>query len=220
MKKLMMLTLAVLMLAASIAAPAMAEPKTRIVFADVGWDSIRFHNAVAGTVAEAVFGYSWEELSGSTPITHEGLMAGDIDAHMEVWTDNLPSYAQDLAEGKLKELSINFDDNYQGLYVPRYVIEGDAERGIEAVAPDLKTVEDLKRYADIFPDPESPGMGRIFGGIPGWEVTEILRRKVELYGLTEMYNYVLPGSDAAMSAAIVSAWDRGKPIVTYYWEPT
>lgn len=220
MKKLMMLTLAVVMLTASFATSAMAEPKTSIVFADVGWDSIRFHNAVAGTVAEAVFGYSWEEISGSTPITHEGLMAGDIDAHMEVWTDNLPSYAQDLAEGKLKELSINFDDNYQGLYVPRYVIEGDAERGIEAVAPDLKTVEDLKRYADIFPDPESPGMGRIFGGIPGWEVTEILRRKVELYGLTEMYNYVLPGSDAAMSAAIVSAWDRGRPIVTYYWEPT
>ena len=35
-----------------------------------------------------------------------------------------------------------------------------------------------------------------------------------------MYNHVMPGSDAALSAAIVSAWDRGQPIVAYYWEPT
>mgnify|MGYP000885895574 CR=1 FL=1 len=69
------------------------------------------------------------------------------------------------------------------------------ERGIEASAPDLKTVEDLEKYASVFPDPEGPGMGRIFGGIPGWEVTEILEKKVEAYGLTEMYNYVMPGSD-------------------------
>jgi len=115
---------------------------------------------------------------------------------------------------------VNFDDNAQGLYVPRYVIEGDSTRGIEPVAPDLRTVEDLKKYASLFPDPESPGMGRIFGGLPGWEVTSILEKKVQYYGLDKMYNYVLPGSDAAMSAAFVSAWDKGEPIVAYYWEPT
>lgn len=220
MKKRATILLAAALLALCFTTTALAESKTRITFADVGWDSIRFHNAVAGTVAEAVFGYNWEEISGSTPITHEGIISGDIDIHMEVWTDNLANYKSDIAEGKLIELSTNFDDNYQGLYVPRYVIEGDIERGIEAVAPDLRTIEDLKKYADVFPDPESPGMGRIFGGIPGWEVSEILRKKVVHNGLDEMYNYVQPGSDAAMSAAMISAWDRGRPIVAYYWEPT
>ncbi len=220
MKRTTTILLAVVIAIAAMWVPASAEPKTNIVFAEVGWDSIRFHNAVAGVVAESVFGYTWEEISGSTPITQEALMAGDIDAHMEVWTDNLTNYASDLEAGKFVELGVNFDDNAQGLYVPRYVIEGDAERGIEASAPDLKTVQDLKDYASLFPDSEDPGMGRIFGGVPGWEVTEILEKKVEAYGLSEMYNYVLPGSDAAMSAAIVSAWDRGEPIVAYYWEPT
>jgi glycine betaine/proline transport system permease protein/glycine betaine/proline transport system substrate-binding protein len=214
------LLVAALMLAALMAVPAQAEAKTNIVFAEVGWDSIRFHNAVAGTVAEAVFGYTWEEVSGSTPITSEALMKGDIDVHMEMWTDNLATYDDDIAQGRMQELSVNFDDNYQGLYVPRYVIEGDADRGIEPSAPDLKTVEDLKKYADIFPDPEDPGKGRIFGGLPGWEVTAIMEKKVQSYGLDAMYNYVLPGSDAAMSAAFVSAWDKGEPIVAYYWEPT
>ena len=96
-------------------------------------------------------------------------MSGDIDVHMEMWTDNLATYDDDIAQGRMQEQSTNFDDNAQGLYVPRYVIEGDSARGIEPVAPDLRTVEDLKKYASLFPDPESPGMGRIFGGLPGWE---------------------------------------------------
>jgi ABC-type proline/glycine betaine transport system substrate-binding protein len=48
----------------------------------------------------------------------------------------------------------------------------------------------------------------------------IMEKKVQFYGLDQMYNYILPGSDAAMSAAFVSAWDKGEPIVGYYWEPT
>jgi len=194
--------------------------KTHLIFADVGWDSILFHNAVAGTVAEIVFGYTWEEVSGSTPITSEALKKNEIDVHMEMWSDNLATYSSDIASGAYRELSVNFDDNNQGFYVPRYVVEGDPDRGIEAVAPDLKTVEDLKNYAHLFPDPESPGKGRIYGGIPGWDITEIMRKKVAYYGLDEFYNYVLPGSDAALNAALVSAWDRGLPIVAYYWEPT
>ncbi len=212
--------LTALLLTLSIGLTAQAEPKTALTFAEVGWDSIRFHNAVAGTIAETVFGYTWEEVSGSTPITSEALMSGDIDVHMEMWTDNLPTYKDDIAQGRMQELGVNFDDNAQGLYVPRYVIEGDSARSIEPVAPNLRTVEDLKKYASLFPDPESPGMGRIFGGLPGWEVTSILEKKIQHYGLDQMYNYVLPGSDAAMSAAFVSAWDKGEPIVAYYWEPT
>ncbi len=221
MKKTTILLMTVLLLTMTMAPALTARAEqTTVTFADVGWDSIRFHNAVAGVIAESAFGYTWEEISGSTPITLEGLMSGDIDVHMEMWTDNLATYKDDIAAGRMKELSVNFDDNAQGLYVPRYVIEGDSARGIKPVAPDLKTVEDLKKYADIFPDPEDPGKGRIFGGLPGWEVTTVMEKKVQYYGLDQMYNYVLPGSDAAMSAAFVSAWDKGAPIVAYYWEPT
>jgi glycine betaine/proline transport system permease protein/glycine betaine/proline transport system substrate-binding protein len=35
--------------------------------------SILFNNAVAGLVAEEVFGYTWSEITGSTPITLEAL---------------------------------------------------------------------------------------------------------------------------------------------------
>lgn len=88
--------------------------KTSLVFADVGWDSIQLNNALAGMVAEKVFGYSWIETPASTPIAHEALMQGDLDVHMEEWTDNLPPYGPDLAAGKFVELGVNFDDNFQG----------------------------------------------------------------------------------------------------------
>lgn len=196
------------------------SPDKEIVFADAGWDSIKFHNAVAGLVAESLYGYSWREVPGSTAVTFEGLIIGEIDIHMEIWTDNIASYENDLKEGKFKELGVNFDDNYQGIYVPRYVIEGDPKRGIEPSAPDLKYIWDLKDYPDLFADNENPGKGRMYGAIPGWEVDTILHNKYLHYGLDENFIYFRPGSDAALSSAITGAYERGEPIAAYYWEPT
>ena len=187
------------------------QEKTSITFADVGWDSIKLNNALAGLVAEEVFGYTWQETPGSTPISHEALMAGDVDVHMEEWTDNISAYQTDLEAGKFVELGINFNDNYQGFYVPRYVIDQ---------YPDLKTVKDLAKYPQLFPDPEDSSKGIIYGGITGWEITEIMEKKVQAYGLDEYYNYFVSGSDAVLSAAMTAAWDREEPIVAYYWEPT
>jgi glycine betaine/proline transport system substrate-binding protein len=194
--------------------------RKEIVFANAGWESNMFHNAVAGLIGEQVFGYTWTEVPGTTAVMHEGLLAGEVDVHMECWTDNIPPYKSDLEAGKFQELSINFDDNYQGIYVPRYVIEGDAERGIEASAPDLKYVWDLKDYPELFPDDEEPGKGRMYGAIPGWEIDEIMHNKYLHYGLDETFIYFRPGSDPALQTAIISAYEKGEPVAAYYWEPT
>lgn len=196
------------------------ESEKHIIFADAGWDSARFHNAMAGLVAEEVFGYTFEELTGGTTILHEGLLSGEIDVHMEVWTDNIASYMRDIEENKLVELGTNFDDNNQGIYVPRYVVEGDPERGIEPMAPDLKTVKDLKKYSDVFQDEEKPEMGRLYGSIPGWEVDKIMFNKYNAYGLDSNFVYFRPGSEASLGASISNAYEKGEPIAAYYWEPT
>lgn len=185
--------------------------KTSITFADVGWDSIQLNNALAGLVAEEVFGYTWTQIPGTTPISHEALIKGDLDVHIEEWTDNITSYQTDLDAGKFVELGVNFDDNFQGFYIPRYVADAH---------PDLKTVKDLANYPELFPDPEDSSKAIIYGGMVGWEITEIMRKKVEAYGLDQYYNYLESGSDAVLNTAMVSAWDRQRPIVAYYWEPT
>ncbi len=189
------------------------------VFGDAGWDSMKFHNAVAMLIAKEAYGMETEEISGSTAITYNALKRGDIHVYTETWTDSIAPYQQDVQDGKIIELGINYDDNIQGLYVPRYVIEGDESRGIAPMAPDLKTVADLKNYANLFQDPEDPGKGRIYGAISGWMIDEIMRKKVAFYGLDSIYNYIDPGSDPALAAAIVGAYEKGEPIVAYYWEP-
>lgn len=196
---------------AQAAGSAASAEKTHITFADVGWDSAKLNNELAGLVAEHLYGYTWEALPGSTPIMHEAIMKGEIDINLEAWTNNIPSYFADLETGAFTELGVNFDDNYQGFYIPRYIADE---------YPDLKTVKDLADYAWLFPDPEDSSKGVIYGGIPGWGITEIMKKKVEVYGLDEYYNYVIPGSDAAMSATLTSAWDKKEPVVSYYWEPT
>ena len=41
-----------------------------------------------------------------------------------------------------------------------------------------------------------------YGAISGWMVDEIMRKKVEFYGLDSLYNYMDPGSDPALAAAM------------------
>jgi len=191
-----------------------------VVFADAGWDSIQLHNAIAGFVLEKGFGFKWSQITGSSAITYQALKDGEIDVYMEVWTDNLAPYAKDLAAGLFEEYGVNYDDNAQGFYVPRYVIEGDAARGIVASAPGLKTVADLKKYPDVFKDDEQPSKGRIYGGIPGWEVDKILFNKFNYYGLDKNFVYFRPGSEAALTSVFTAAYEKGDAIVGYYWDPT
>lgn len=195
--------------------------KETIVFGDSGYDSIRFHSYVAGIIIEEGYGYDINMVTGSLPVILMGQRHSDIDVVMEYWTENIADiYYEAIEAGDIIEVGVNFNDNAQGFYVPAYVIEGDSERGIEPMAPDLKTVKDLADYWQLFEDEEDPSKGRIYGSPPGWVVDEIMRTKIKTYGLDEYYNYFSPGSDTALSAAIVAAYERGEAIVAYYWEPT
>jgi glycine betaine/proline transport system permease protein/glycine betaine/proline transport system substrate-binding protein len=196
------------------------EPVT-IVATDNGWDSQKLHNAIAEIIVENGYdGYDFETSSASTTMNWQAIVSGDVDIDIESWTENITSFPEDLANGDVVEMGVLVPDSAQGLYVPRYVIEGDEELGIEPMAPDLKTVEDLKKYADIFPDYEDDTKGRIYGAIPGWMADEILFKKYEYYGLDEMYNYTRLGSEATLFASLVSAYNTGEPWVGYCYEPT
>ena len=78
----------------------------------------------------------------------------------------------------------------------------------------------MKKYADIFPDEENPGRGRVYGAIPGWEVDTIMNNKYMYYGLDETFEYFRPGSEAALGSALSGAYEKGEAVVGYYWEPT
>ena len=218
-KKLLSVVLSAI-LSVSILAGCAQKDEVTLKFSDIGWDSIKFHNAVAMFIAEHAYDYKTEEITTTTPLATQALKENDLDIVMEMWTDNIASYPDDISSGAYIEAGTNFDDNMQGFYVPRYVIEGDESRGIEATAPDLKTVADLANYKDVFVDEEDTSKGRIYGAISGWAIDGIMHNKYIYYGLDTDFNYFQPGSNAALDAAFVSAYEKGEPIVGYYWEPT
>ncbi|KUO73003.1 MAG: ABC transporter substrate-binding protein [Desulfosporosinus sp. BRH_c37] len=197
------------------------EEKPTLVLADPGWDSVQFNNSVVQFIAEKGYGYKTEVISGSTPITFAAFIKGDIDIYSEIWTDNIKEkYDKAIKDGAIKAISVNFDDNAQGLYVPTYLIKGNPAKGIKPLAPDLKSIKDLPKYWELFKDQEVPTKGRIYGAPPGWEVDKILQTKIKNYGLDTTYNYFSPGSDAALSTSLAKAYEEGKPWLGYYWEPT
>ena len=191
-----------------------------VVLGDANWDSVKFHNAVVQYIGENAYDLNFKIVSGSAPIVHAALMRGDVDLNMELWTDNTPTYPQDIKSGRLVDLGINFDDNRQGIYVPRYVVEGDPRRNIKALAPDLKTVRDLKKYAHLFPSDDNSNRARLYGAVPGWQADMVMHRKYEAYGLDENYVYFRSGSEVALFTAFMSAYSKGEPIVGYCYEPT
>ncbi|MFV0424279.1 MAG: glycine betaine ABC transporter substrate-binding protein [Bacilli bacterium] len=197
-----------------------AEEVYTIKFVDAGWDSVKLHSTIAGIIAEYGYGYDWELIPVSSSVGVESVKNSEIDINMEAWTQNMATYASDIEQNNYQELSTNFNDNKQGLYVPRYVIEGDKERGIEALAPDLKTVEDLKDYADIFVNPNDKNRGAIYNAPSGWLVADVIDNKFNYYNLGDNYDLVSPGSDSALSGIISSEYNNGEAFVAYYWEPT
>lgn len=195
--------------------------KPKLVMADVSWDSVQVHNRVVGFILQHGYGYPEPEYTfGDTMPLLQGMARGDVDITMEVWQDNYAEPWNELVEaGSVIDLGSVFPDAPQGWYVPTFVIEGDPNRGIEPMAPDLKSVLDLPRYWELFKDAEVPTKGRFHNGPPGWMVTEINEVKFKTYGLDKTFNLFGPGSDSALSASMVSAYEKGEAWVGYNWEP-
>lgn len=192
-----------------------------IVFADLGYQSVDILTALARIVLEEGFGCATDALPGATLPILQGMIRGDIDVNMEVWTDNTPEFWIEARQrGTVRELSSVFDDASQGFFVPRYLVEGDPERGIAPLAPNLRSVADLPAHAALFRDPEQPSKGRLYNCVIGWFCEGINNVKFEVYGLSESFTNFRPGTGIALETTMETAFLRGEPWLGYYWEPT
>ena len=195
--------------------------RVKIVASENNWDSQRLHIALAKMIVDHAYdGYELATSQASSTMNWNSLLTGDVDLDIESWTFNVPTYEDDKKRGDIVDVGVLVSDSAQGLYVPRYVIEGDKARGIKASAPGLKTVKDLARYYKVFPDDEKPKRGRIYGSLPGWMADEVLYKKFKAYGLDKNFEYVRLGDESTLFSSLASAYNRGLPWVGYCYEPT
>lgn len=192
-----------------------------VVFGELDWESAQVATWLARLILESGFGCDTEAISGTVVPLYLGAIRGDVDVIMEVWTDNVPvPWSEAVADGVVEQVGLAFDDAAQGWFVPRYLIEGDADRGIEAQAPDLHSVFDLPAYAQLFRDPEQPNQGRFYNCVIGWQCELINSVKLHAYGLDDYFTDFKVGTGVALAASLEGAYLRGEPWVGYYWGPT
>src|SRR5690606_4167656 len=192
-----------------------------IVFGELDWESAQVATWLARVIVESGFGCSTDAIPGTVVPIYQGAVRGDVDVIMEVWTDNVPDlWTAAVAAGTVEQIGLAFDDADQGWFVPRYLVEGDPERGIEAAAPDLKSVFDLVEYAALFRDPERPSLGRFYNCVIGWQCELINTVKLHAYGLAPHFTDFKAGTGVALAASLEGSYLRGDPWVGYYWGPT
>ena len=68
---------------------------------------------------------------------------------MEVWIDNVRNYDSGIESGDIVELSINFDDNVQGLYVPTYDQRSEKELNLPPNLNQLQICLNIGRFFKI-----------------------------------------------------------------------
>lgn len=193
------------------------EKNTKIIFADVSWDSVQIHNRIMGFIIEnGLEGYEADYMSGDPVIIVNGIVHGDIDVDMESWHSNFREVYDDaIASGEMLDLGPNYPDGPQGWYVPRFLIEGP-----DAPAPDLKSIDDLPQYAHLFKDPQDPSKGIVYVGVAGWMLTTISEEKFVNHELGETFNKEIAGSGAALAASMAGNYKKNKAWCGYYWEPS
>ena len=209
-----------LLACALITQPVLAEQKAPVHFGDITWESGSLITEVLRLITEKGYDVATDTLPGSTVSLEAALAKNDIQVIGEEWAGRSPVWIKAEAEGKVLGLGDIVKNASEGWWVPEYVIKGDPEKGIKALAPDLKSVNDLARYKDVFRDQEDPSRGRFLNSPTGWTSEIVNSQKLKAYGLDKDFVNFRTGSGAALDAEVASSIRRGKPVLFYYWSPT
>ena len=196
------------------------EPKGTVYLVEQDWDGQLVTTAVAQILLEQEMGYTVETKfapADSAPL-FIGLESGDFHFVCCNW----PSYSAELldeyvniADAPVERVGPVGISGETGWYVPSYVVNGDPERNIEAIAPGLTSVSDLNQYKDVFATSDTGSNGRLLEFTEAWDTQP--EKRLEAFGAE--FEPLFAGSEGAALAEIDAAFERGDPLLTYLWEP-
>lgn len=195
MKKILLMTMAVLLLATqAVAAPASESKPVRLAY--VEWDCATASTHLAKAVIEDRLGRKVEALPVSAAAMWMAVATGDVDGMVTAWLPVTHGDYLKKVEGKVKDLGPLVGGARLGWAVPDYV--------------PLKSIKELKANAGKF-------KGKVIGIDPGSGLMKLSEKAMQEYGLNEMI--LVEGSGATMTAALDDAIRRKEWIVVTAWSP-
>ena len=202
-------------------AESAAEDKGKIVLVEQDWDGQLVTTAVSQILLEQQMGYEVElkfAPADSAPL-FIGLASGDFGFVCCNWRSFSAALLEEYVDTDNPTVERLGPSGALGIaggwYVPTYVIEGDAARGIEAMAPDLVSFSQLNQYKDLFSTADTRDKGRLLDFTPAWDYRN--RERLDAFGVD--FEVVFSGSEAASFAEIDAAYLRGDPLLFVVWTP-
>ncbi|NDV25463.1 glycine betaine ABC transporter substrate-binding protein [Desulfovibrio sp. JC010] len=194
MKKILVLTLAALLVAAFSTAAFAGDKKVKLAY--VEWDCATATTNVIKAVLEERMGIECEVIPVAAAVMWQGVASGDVDGMAAAW---LPVTHGDYLK-RLKKDIVDLGPNVTGARlgwaVPTYVT--------------AESIADLNKYADKFDD-------KIIGIDPGAGLMMRSEEAIEAYDLDKFE--LMEGSGATMTAALGNAVKNNEWIVVTAWSP-
>ena len=200
--------------------PAAGEPaatgpdlgsQTTITIAVNPWDGSALNVAVAEQLLESELGYTVETVEIDEFGQWPAINTGDIDASLEVWPSGHAQNREDFIDnpdGNVDDAGVLGIVGGIGWYIPTYMVDEH---------PELATWEGFAdpALAAEFATAETGDQAQFLSGDPSWTVYE--EQIIENLGLP--MEIVYAGSEAAILSAVDAAYNRGDPILFYFWTP-
>jgi glycine betaine/proline transport system substrate-binding protein len=194
---------------------ASAADCQNVTIASMNWQSAEVLSNLDKFILNEGYGCSAEITVGDTVPTITSMVEkGQPDIAPEAWVDTLPEVVQKgIDEARIVNVGSPLPDGgNQGWWIPQYIADAN---------PDIKTIPDLLKRPDLFPNPEDNKKGAVFNGPQGWGGTIVTSQLFKAYDAEKAgFTLVDTGSAAGLDGAIAKAYERKAPIVAYYWSPT
>ena len=132
---------------------------------------------------------------------------GTVDVHPDVWRQLNPAiWEKYVVDAKTVGVSAPYIGT-EAIFVPHYMSDK------------VSSYDDLKNpaIAALF-DKDGNGKGEYWAGDASWSSSQVLQIKFKSLGLDELWEAeILP--DATFKAQLEATYNKGTPILFYYWTP-
>ncbi|MFW6052744.1 MAG: glycine betaine ABC transporter substrate-binding protein [Desulfosalsimonas sp.] len=170
------------------------EKKAQIVY--VEWASATATSHVVKAVLEEKMGYECTLKPVSAPALWQTTASGNADGFVCAWLPSLHRTYYAKAGENVVDLGPNLEGTKVGLVVPQYV--------------EIDSIEQISSHAENFDN-------KIIGIDPGAGIMLAAKDAIEAYELEDME--LVPGSGAAMTAALENMINKKQWVVVTGWTP-